>query len=158
MRILNSFYPFCLYQPIFKHLEASLISGWFIAKFFLTVGFGDALQLVLLLDGVTVGRSFGGVYQFIGEAFGDGLDVSEGGFPGAGDQEPNGLINAAERRHVDGLTTDSSCSSNASGVFPRPAVDDSVRNDLQRVLAGKEMNDFEGVFDDTNGHQFLAVV
>ena len=29
---------------------------------------------------------------------------------------------------------------------------------LQRVLAGKEMNDFERVFDDTNGHQFLAIV
>merc|ERR1719250_186636 len=153
MKEFDSFDTFCLYQPIFKHLEASLVSGWFIANFcLLTVGFGDALQLVLLLDGVTVGRSFGGVDQFVSEAFGDGFDISEGGFPGAGDQEPNGLIHAAERRHVDGLTTDSSCSSNASGVFPRPAVNDSVRNDLQRVLAGKEMNDFEGVFDDTNGH------
>merc|ERR1719290_572298 len=113
MRILNSFYPFCLYQPIFKHLEASLTSGWFIAKFVLTVGFGDALQLVFLLDGVTVGRSFGGVDQFVSETFGDGLDVPEGGFPGAGDEKPNSLIHAAQRRHVHGLTTDRTCSSNA---------------------------------------------
>ena len=63
MKEFDSFDPFCLYQPIFKHLEASLICGWF--SFFLTVGFGDALQLVLLLDGVTVGRSFGGVDQFV---------------------------------------------------------------------------------------------
>ena len=65
MKEFDSFDPFCLYQPIFKHLEASLICGSFIAKFVLTVGFGDALQLVLLLDGVTVGRSFGGVDQFV---------------------------------------------------------------------------------------------
>ena len=31
-----------------------------------TVGFGDSLQLVLLLDGVTVGRSFGCVDQLVG--------------------------------------------------------------------------------------------
>ena len=39
------------------------------------------------------------------EAFGDGLDVPEGGFPGSGDEEPNGLIDAAQGRHIDGLPT-----------------------------------------------------
>ena len=39
------------------------------------------------------------------EAFGDGLDVPEGSLPGSGDEEPNGLIDPAQRRHVDGLPT-----------------------------------------------------
>ena len=45
----------------------------------LTVALGHALQLVLLLDGVAVGRALGGVDQLVGQALRDGLDVSEGG-------------------------------------------------------------------------------
>jgi len=129
-----------------------------VMKMISTVGFGDSLQLVLLLDGVTVGRSFGCVDQLVGETFGDGLDVSEGGFPGAGDEEPNGLIHPAQRRHVDGLTPHRACSSDTSRVFPRTAVDDSIGHDLQRVFSGEQMDDFESVFDDANRHQLLSVV
>ena len=49
----------------------------------LSVGLGHTLQLVLLLDGVAVGAALGGVDQLIAEALGDGLDVPEGGLPGA---------------------------------------------------------------------------
>ena len=50
----------------------------------LSVGLGHTLQLILLLDGVAVGAALGGVDQLIAEALGDGLDVPEGGLPGAG--------------------------------------------------------------------------
>lgn len=43
----------------------------------LPVSLGHTLDLVLLLDGVRVGRSAGGVDDLIGEALGDGLDVAE---------------------------------------------------------------------------------
>jgi hypothetical protein len=43
----------------------------------LTVGLGNALNLILLLDGIGVGGSSGGVHNLIGQAFGNGLDVSE---------------------------------------------------------------------------------
>ena len=51
---------------------------------YLSVGLGHTLQLVLLLDGVAVGAALGGVDQLIAEALGNGLDVPEGGLPGAG--------------------------------------------------------------------------
>ena len=50
----------------------------------LSVGLGDTLELVLLLDGVRVGRALGGVDQLVGEALGDGLGVVEGGLSGLG--------------------------------------------------------------------------
>ena len=49
----------------------------------LSVGLGHTLQLVLLLDGVAVGAALGGVDQLVAEALGDGLNVPEGGLPGA---------------------------------------------------------------------------
>ena len=57
----------------------------------LTVGLGDTLELVFLLDGVAVAGSLGGVDQFVGQALGDGLDVTESGFPGSGAQQPDSL-------------------------------------------------------------------
>ena len=43
----------------------------------LPVSLGHTLDLILLLDGVGVGRSTGGVDDLIGKALGDGLDVAE---------------------------------------------------------------------------------
>ena len=57
----------------------------------LSVGLGHSLQLVLLLDGVAVGRSLGGVDQLIGQALGNGLDVTEGGLTSTGAAQPDSL-------------------------------------------------------------------
>lgn len=47
------------------------------SKHNLTVGLGDTLQLILLLDGVGVGRALGGVDELISKALSNGLDVAE---------------------------------------------------------------------------------
>jgi hypothetical protein len=47
----------------------------------LPVGLGDALNLVLLLDGVRVGAALGGVDDLLSKALGDGLDGPEGSLP-----------------------------------------------------------------------------
>ena len=57
----------------------------------LTVRLGDTLELVLFLDGIAVAGSLGGVDQLVGQALGDGLDVTESGFPGSGAQQPDSL-------------------------------------------------------------------
>ena len=57
----------------------------------LSVGLGDTLELVLLLDGVAVGGSLGGIDQLIGQALGDGLDVPEGGLPSSSAEQPDCL-------------------------------------------------------------------
>lgn len=60
---------------------------------FLTVGLGNSFQLVLLLDGVRVGGTLGGVDQLVSQALGDRLDVVERGLAGSGAQQPDGLQN-----------------------------------------------------------------
>jgi len=124
----------------------------------LTVRFGDTLQLILLLDSVAVGRSLGGIDQLVSETFSNGLDVSESRLSCASDEKPNGLVDATQRRHVDRLTTDRTRTTDTSGVFTGPAVDDSVRDNLQRILSSEQMDDFKSVLDDTDGHQFLAII
>merc|ERR1712020_564858 len=88
----------------------------------LSVGLGDTLQLVLLLDGVAVRRALGRVDELVGQAFGDGLNVAECGLPGAGAAQPDGLVDSPQRTDVDGLTTNGSGATNASGVLTRPEL------------------------------------
>jgi hypothetical protein len=44
----------------------------------LTIGLGDTLDLVLLLDGVAIGGSAGSVDDLVSQALSNGLDVAEG--------------------------------------------------------------------------------
>ena len=124
----------------------------------LSVGLGDALDLVLLLDGVGVGGSAGGVDDLVGEALGDGLEVAEGGLAGSGGDEVEGVVDAAEGGHVDGLATDDSGSTDTGGVLTGSGVDDGVNDDLDGVLVGEEVDDLEGVADDPVSHELLSVV
>ena len=57
----------------------------------LSVGLGDTLKLVLLLNGVAVRATLGGVDQLVGQTLGDGLDVAEGGFASSSTQQPDCL-------------------------------------------------------------------
>ena len=153
----------------------------------LTVALGHTLQLVLLLDRVRVAAALGGVDQLLSEALGDRLDVAEGRLAGTGGEEGDSLVDAAEGRDVDGLATDGTGRANTGGVFAGTAVDDGVNSDLDGVLVGHEMDlenealesfslrfvrdvlwvkkegagepyDLEGVGNDPDSHELLAVV
>mmetsp|Transcript_19572 Transcript_19572/g.59256 ORF Transcript_19572/g.59256 Transcript_19572/m.59256 type:complete len:215 (+) Transcript_19572:1073-1717(+) len=124
----------------------------------LTVGLGHALDLVLLLDGVRVGAAAGGVDDLIGEALGDGLDVAEGGLTGAGGEQVDGLVHAAERGAVHGLAAHHTGGADAGGVLTGARVDDGVHEDLERVLIRGEVDDVQRVLDDAHGHHLLARV
>jgi len=92
----------------------------------LSVGDGDSLQLVLLLEGVRVGRLFGSVDQLVSQALGDGLDVTESRLTGTCAQEPDGLVDTSQWRDVDGLTTDGTGTTDSGRVFSRAAVLDGI--------------------------------
>ena len=49
----------------------------------LTVRLGDTLEFILLLDGVGVAGSLGGIDQLVGQALCDRLDVTESCLPGS---------------------------------------------------------------------------
>ena len=53
---------FNYHQPFNKHLS---------------IGLGDSLNLVLLLDGIAVRRVLSSVHELISKALSDGLDVTE---------------------------------------------------------------------------------
>lgn len=58
----------------------------------LSVRLGDTLELVLLLDGVRVGRALGGVDKLVSETLGDGLGVVEGGLSGLEEIVSDGVL------------------------------------------------------------------
>lgn len=100
----------------------------------------------------------GGVDQLISQALGDGLDVAERGLTGTRAQQPDGLVDAAQGRHIDGLATDGAGAANAGRVFAGARVLDGVHQDLDRVLTRQQVDDLEAVLDDAHGHELLAVV
>merc|ERR1712196_260363 len=83
----------------------------------LSVSHGDALDLILLLDGVGVGGLLGAIDDLISEALGNGLDVTESGVASTGADEVDGLVDAAKGRDIDGLTTDDTGGSDTGGIL-----------------------------------------
>ena len=124
----------------------------------LTVGLGNSLYLVLLLDGIAVRRSAGGVDDLVSKALGNGLDVAERGLAGTSGHEVNGLVHTAERGHVDCLPANHASRANAGRVFPRTAVDNSFNKHLDGVLVRENVNQLERVLNNAHSHELLAVV
>lgn len=116
----------------------------------LTVGFSNTLDFVLLLDGVAVGRTLGGVDQFVSQALRDALHAAEGRFARASGEQVDGGVNTTQRRNVDGLSADGTGRTDTGRVFTRTRVDDSLNQDLERVLTRQEVDNLEAVFDDLN--------
>merc|ERR1740128_970424 len=116
----------------------------------LTVRHGDTLEFVLLLDGVTVAGSLGGVDQLVGQALGDGLDVAESSLPGSGAQQPDSLVDPPEGRDIDGLTPNGSLTSDTGGVLTGSGVDDGIDQDLEGVLVKGHLQ-----LGDGHGHLLL---
>ena len=106
----------------------------------LPVSLGHTLDLVLLLDGVAVGRPLCGVHDLVGQALGDGLDVAESSFTSTGGQEPDGHVDTTKRRDIDSLAADNTSRTNAAGILTGTGVDNGVDDDLP----GKERGQKDG--------------
>jgi hypothetical protein len=76
----------------------------------------------------------------------------------ANGNEGNRLIDSSEGRNIDGLTTYGTLRANTSAVFTWASIDNSINENLDRVLVGEEVNDFECVCDDSNSQELLAVI
>ena len=106
----------------------------------LSVGLGNTLELILLLDGVRVAGSLGSVDQLLSQALSDGLDVSESSLTGTDGKESDGLVDTAKWGDIDGLATDGTSGSDTGGVFTWTTVDDGIDGDLDWVLVGHDVN------------------
>lgn len=78
------------------------------------------------------------VDQFVCQTFCDALDVPEGGFPGTGAEQPDGLIDTSQRGDVNRLSTYGTGPTDTGRVFTRAAVDDGIDQHLQWVLRNAE--------------------
>jgi hypothetical protein len=106
----------------------------------LSVRLSHTLQLILLFDRVAVAAPLRGIDELFSQTLGDALDVSEGGFTAPNGEKGNGLVDAAERRDVDGLAAHCSGRTDTGAVFTRAAVDDRVDGDLDGVLVGHDVD------------------
>ena len=60
-------------------------------SFSLSVGLGNTLKFVLLLDSITVGGALGSIDQLISKTLGDGLDVTESSLTSSSAEKPDSL-------------------------------------------------------------------
>lgn len=114
----------------------------------LAVGFSNTLDFVFLLDGIAVGRTLGGVDQFVSQALRNALDAAEGRLTSTSGEQEDSSVNTTQRRNVDGLSADGTSRTDTGGVFTRTRVDDSLNQDLERVLTSQKVHNFEAVLDD----------
>lgn len=59
-------------------------------------------------------------------------------------QERDSLVDTAERRDIDGLTTDGTLRTNTSRIFTRAGVDDGINKDLERMITLEYETQFQG--------------
>lgn len=124
----------------------------------LTVGLGDTLKLILLLDGEGVRRTLRGVDQLVGQALSNALHITESRLTGARGEEIERLVHTAQGRHINSLTAHSTLRADTGRVLARACVDDSIHENLDRVGVSKKMNDLEGVGNNADSHELLAIV
>jgi len=124
----------------------------------LSVGLGDSLNLILLLDGERVGRFLGAVHDLISEALGAGLDVSEGAVSGTLGDQGDGLVDSSEWRDIDGLSSDDTSRTDSGGVFSGATVLNGINDDLDWVLVGQEMDNLQSLLNDADSQLLLTVV
>jgi len=135
-----------------------LLLAWEERSLHLSVCLGNALNLILLLDGIRVLVVVGCIDQLIRQAFRDGLDVAESGVASASGEQVDSLVDTAERGHIDGLTADDTARANARAVLAGARLSNGVSDDLQRVGTSHEVDDLASVLDDLLRHLLLSVV
>ena len=141
----------------------------------LPITLSHPLQLILLLDSITITAPLSCINQLLRQALCHTLNVSEGRLSRTDCQQCDRLVYTSERGDIDGLTTHGSSATDTGGVFAGTAVDDGVDGNLDGILVGHYVYlellieivgggfdwgryNFEGVSDNADGHEFLAVI
>jgi len=68
------------------------------------------------------------------------------------------LVDSAEGRHIDGLSTDDTTGTDTGGVFAAASLRERVDDDLDGVLAGEESDQLEGLLNNFDSLLLLTVV
>ena len=100
----------------------------------------------------------GCVHDLIRQALSNRLDVAERRLARARGDQVDGLVDAANRRHIARLPPHCTAAANTCGVLTWTAVDDSLDVDLDWVLLCQQVDNLESVLHNAQRHDLLAVV
>lgn len=126
--------------------------------YYLTVRLGNALNFILLLDGVRVTASSCGIDQLLGQTLGHSLEVPKARLPRPCGKEVQGVVHPTEGGHVHSLSANDTRPADTGGILARSTVDNGINDHLHRILIRQEVNNLEGVLDDPYGHELLPAV
>ena len=102
--------------------------------------------------------NLGCLNDLIGKALCDVFEVLETLLASILGEEVYGLVHSAEGGDINGLSLNTSTGADTGRVFTSTSVADSIQDDLDRVFAGLELNDFESLAHDPEGfHLFTGV-
>jgi hypothetical protein len=123
------------------------------------VTLGNFFDFLLLLEGVGgLQVALLDVDELVGEHLSDTLLGAEGVLADALGDQVDGLVDPSQRRYVDRLLPHHAASSDTRGVLPGSGLHDGVDEHLERVAAGQQVDDLEGVAHDADGLHLLAGV
>jgi len=125
-----------------------------------SVTLGNSLDLILLLDGEGVGTgadTLGGGDDLVSEALRKSLVGSERRLSGTLADQVDSLVDSSERRDIDGLSADGTTGTDSGGVLTSTTLDDGLKENLERVAAGEQVDDIKGLLEVTDGHLLLTV-
>jgi len=125
---------------------------------YLTVGLGNTLSLILLLDGIGVAGALSSVHELISKTLSDGLNVTESSVTNTLGKEVKRLVDTTKRRNINSLTLDGTTSAYTSRIFTDASINNSINKNLDWVLISHEGNDLKSVLDDTNSKKLLTTV
>lgn len=103
-------------------------------------------------------NTLGGVDELVSEGLGHALVGSEGGLSGTFAEQVDSLVDSSERRNIDSLSSDGTSGSNTGGILSGTGLDDSLEDDLKRVLVGEQVDDFKSLLEDADSHLLLTVL
>lgn len=99
-----------------------------------------------------------GVDDLIGEGLRDGLEGPEGRLASGLADEVDGLVDSAEGRNIDSLSTHDTTGTDTGGVLAGTSVRDGSDKDLDGVLTGQKVDELHSLLDDPDGLLLLTVV
>jgi hypothetical protein len=124
-----------------------------------TISLGDFLDFLLLLQGV------GGLQvallhidQLVGQHLSDGLLRPESVLADSLGNQVDSLVDSSEGRHIHCLLSNHTTRANSGRIFSGTGLNNSIDEDLKRVSSREEIDDFEGVPDDSDGLHLLTGV
>jgi len=91
------------------------------------------LQLILLLNRIAITTPLGRIDQLLRQTLRHTLHIPKCRLPCPDREQGDGLVDAAQGAHVDGLPAHGAGAADPRAVFARAAVDDRVDGDLEGV-------------------------